>query len=369
MKTIFVLLLFLGAVTGVRAQEKALVQTALAERALVETIYGSQRTTKGAPFSAIAVSENTQTLADGNRIVRRSTSKLFRDSEGRYRREDMQRTLGVADYSVPVQESITIIDPVAGFVYTLDPKENTGRKSPYRAPFVYALAPDAAAYKFKIAELDKIRAYTVEAQKEATAATTETDRAKAERDAQRSEQQAERLKVMVARQAEMAKTMAARQAERETIIAARELSVRAPFAVSSKYETNSESLGVQNIEGVQADGTRSITTIPAGAIGNERPIEIVYEKWYSKDLQMIVMSKHSDPRSGEQTYKLTDVRREEPASILFSPPAEYRIIESSTPKARIIVNAKPVTPVVVKMAPTAPKPAATPIPKNPSDEQ
>jgi hypothetical protein len=361
MKTIFVLLIFLAAVTGIRAQE---VQA----KALVETLYSSQRTAKGAPFAATAVSENAQTLADGNRIVRRSTSKLFRDSEGRYRREDMQRTLGVADYSVPVQESITIIDPVAGFVYTLNPKENTGRKSPYRAPFVYTVAPDAA-YKLRIAELDKVRAYTLETQKETTAATPEAAKAKAERDAQRVEQQAERLKAMAERQAERASTMAARQAELETAVTARGFSVTAPFAVSSKYETKTESLGVQNIEGVQAEGTRSVTTIPAGAIGNERPIEIVYEKWYSKDLQMIVMSKHSDPRSGEQTYRLTEIRREEPALILFSPPAEYKITEASMPKARVLVSPKPVTPVLVKVAPTAPKPATAPVQKNPNDEQ
>src|SRR6185369_4065660 len=367
MKTIFVLLIFLGAVIGVGAQEAQ--EKALVEKVRVETVYSSQRNVKGAPFAATAVSENVQTLADGNRIVRRSTSKLFRDSEGRYRREDMQRTLGVADYSVPVQESITIIDPVAGFVYTLNPKENTGRKSPYRAPFVYTVAPDAAAYKLRIAELDKVRAYTLETQKETTAATPEAAKAKAERDAQKVEQQAERLKAMAERQAERASTMAARQAELETAVTARGFSVTAPFAVSSKYETKTESLGVQNIEGVQAEGTRSVTTIPTGAIGNERPIEIVYEKWYSKDLQMIVMSKHSDPRSGEQTYRLTEIRREEPALILFSPPAEYKITEASMPKARVLVSPKPVTPVLVKVAPTAPKPATAPVQKNPNDEQ
>ena len=66
MKTIFVLLIFLGAVTGVRAQEAQ--EKALVEKVRVETVYSSQRNVKGAPFAATAVSENAQTLADGNRI-------------------------------------------------------------------------------------------------------------------------------------------------------------------------------------------------------------------------------------------------------------------------------------------------------------
>ncbi len=79
-----------------------------------------------------------------------------------------------------------------------------------------------------------------------------------------------------------------------------------------------------------AEGTRSVTTIPAGAIGNERPIEIVYERWYSKELQLIIYSKHTDPRFGEQTYRLTDISRSEPDRSLFTPPADYKIVSESS---------------------------------------
>jgi hypothetical protein len=97
-----------------------------------------------------------------------------------------------------------------------------------------------------------------------------------------------------------------------------------------KWETRTEQLGMQNFEGVDAEGTRTVTTIPAGAIGNERPIEIVYERWYSKDLQLIVYSKHSDPRFGEQTYRLTNINRSEPDPSLFDVPAGYRILNENT---------------------------------------
>ena len=86
-----------------------------------------------------------------------------------------------------------------------------------------------------------------------------------------------------------------------------------------------EELGKQIIEGVEADGTRTTVTIPAGEIGNERPIEIVSERWYSPELQMVIMTKHSDPRSGETTYRLTNISRTEPAKSLFEVPADYTL--------------------------------------------
>ena len=362
MKTIFVLLIFVLAAAGAQAQDAG-------PKVRVESFHNFQQIVKGAPFTATAVNENTQTLADGNRIVRRSTSKLFRDSEGRYRREDMPRTLGVAYVDINVPQSISIIDPVAGFVYTLNPKENTGRKSAYRASFMYAVSPDAI--KLKMIELDKLKAYTLQVEKDKTASTD--DKARSEMDAQRAEKQAARLKELAERQAERSSVIVARQAEMEAAVVARAggVAVGIPYVTSSKYETKTESLGVQNIEGVPAEGTQSITTIPAGAIGNERPIEVVYEKWYSKDLQMIVMSKHSDPRSGEQVYRLTDVRREEPALMLFSPGPEYKVVEASTPKARMFITPKPAAPVtMVKSAPTPPSTAVTPsAPRKPNDEQ
>jgi hypothetical protein len=110
----------------------------------------------------------------------------------------------------------------------------------------------------------------------------------------------------------------------------------APAALAStrvngqKWETRTEQLGVQNFEGVDAEGTRTITTIPADAIGNERPIEIVYERWYSKELQMIVYSKHSDPRFGEQTYRLTNINRSEPDPSLFQVPTSYKLVNEPT---------------------------------------
>ena len=88
-----------------------------------------------------------------------------------------------------------------------------------------------------------------------------------------------------------------------------------------------ESLGKQMIEGVNAEGTRNVSTIDAGAIGNDRPIQVSNESWYSDELQMMVMSKHSDPRTGDESFRLTNISRSEPAAYLFQAPAGYQITE------------------------------------------
>jgi hypothetical protein len=94
-----------------------------------------------------------------------------------------------------------------------------------------------------------------------------------------------------------------------------------------RRKTGGEPLGKQMIEGVNAAGTRSVSTIEAGAIGNDRPIQVTSESWYSEELQMAVMSKHSDPRTGDESFRVTNINRGEPAAYLFQPPAGYQINE------------------------------------------
>ena len=90
-------------------------------------------------------------------------------------------------------------------------------------------------------------------------------------------------------------------------------------------EVKSESLGTQTMEGVLVEGKRVTRTIPAGQIGNAQPIEITSEVWTSPDLQVIVMSKHNDPRFGENTYQLTGIQRVEPDHSLFEIPSGYAV--------------------------------------------
>jgi hypothetical protein len=92
-------------------------------------------------------------------------------------------------------------------------------------------------------------------------------------------------------------------------------------------EVKNESLGTQAINGVNATGTRITRTIPAGQIGNEKALQVVFERWYSPDLQMVVKSTRTDPRFGTTTYSLSNVQRTEPAAALFTVPSDYTVKE------------------------------------------
>jgi len=94
-----------------------------------------------------------------------------------------------------------------------------------------------------------------------------------------------------------------------------------------------ESLGTQVIEGVNAEGTRITRTILAGTIGNDKAIQIVTERWYSPDLQTVVLVKHSDPWWGESTLRLTNITRTEPAAAMFALPSDYAVNDRPAPPA------------------------------------
>ncbi len=104
-------------------------------------------------------------------------------------------------------------------------------------------------------------------------------------------------------------------------------------------DVTSENLGSQIMEGVQVTGLRTTRTIAVGKIGNDRPITIVTEVWTSPELKTIVLSKRSDPRMGEQTFKLTNIQRSEPDPSLFTVPSDFTISEGG-PKT-VMYRSKP----------------------------
>lgn len=83
------------------------------------------------------------------------------------------------------------------------------------------------------------------------------------------------------------------------------------------------SLGTKTMDGLTVQGTKVTRTIPAGRIGNDKPIVITREEWYSPELQMVVSSTRTDPRFGTTTYQLTNINRSEPSETLFTVPAGY----------------------------------------------
>ena len=264
----------------------------------------SGKTVKGAPYSAEAVTESIQTLSDGNRIVNRMTSSVYRDDEGRTRREQTLKALGGVGTGDEPLQTIFINDPVAGVTFSLDSRSHIAHKS---APFKFEFlskpgTPGLEGRKFE---------FKVEPGSAPGGAVT------------------------------IAPGGAPPQAgirvpgpEVEQFTFRTENAGVGGGAYIFRTRGNNanevkEQLGKQTIEGIEAEGTRTTITIPAGEIGNERAIEIVSERWYSPELQLVVMNRHIDPRSGETTYKLTNINRGEPAKSLFEVPAGYTVKEGA----------------------------------------
>lgn len=98
---------------------------------------------------------------------------------------------------------------------------------------------------------------------------------------------------------------------------------------SAAQSETKEDLGTQTIDGYLVKGTKATHTIPAGKIGNEKPITVTTESWYSDDLGMELLRVHKDPWAGEVTTKVTNVRRGEQDASLFTPPADFKVEKGS----------------------------------------
>lgn len=90
-------------------------------------------------------------------------------------------------------------------------------------------------------------------------------------------------------------------------------------------------LGHDQVAGIETIGTRETTTINAGAMGNDRAINIVKEFWYSAQLELNLIEKRNDPRYGTQTFTVAPISLGEPDSSLFNLPDGFRIDDKRTP--------------------------------------
>jgi hypothetical protein len=203
------------------------------------------RVIKNAPYSADLITETTEVLADGNRLHQTTTARIYRDSEGRTRREQSLSGLGALTGRARLPRVIFINDPVAGVNYALNPENHTASRSAWMHPAYGRGGPPRSAHHSD----DKV-----------------------------------------------------------------------------------ESLGTQTMEGVAVDGTRTTTTIPAGKIGNELPIVVVTETWYSSSLDTVILTRRNDPRNGETVSRMSNVVRVEPSAALFQLPADFKVVEAPRPR-------------------------------------
>jgi hypothetical protein len=96
----------------------------------------------------------------------------------------------------------------------------------------------------------------------------------------------------------------------------------------------SEALGNKQVLGLRAEGTRQTMTVPPGVFGNVGPIDVVTERWYSPELKIVLESRRSDPRTGDVTYRVTSIVRDEPDPALFEIPSDYTVVDRPGPPPR-----------------------------------
>jgi len=227
---------------------------------------------KGAPFCANVATDHTQTLSDGNHIHTSDNSTLCRDSEGRTRREVAVNLLGAAPQTSS-PKLITIVDPVAGVRYLLDTENKVAQKMPLmpeEGPNT-AVAPGPPG----------------------------------------------KGQIMIYQ----------RTGGPGSDMVFNKMIVNKTGPDSDEPAPASESLGEQTINGIHATGTRVTTTIAAGKMGNEKPILVTSERWYSPELKVTIMTKHDDPWAGELKTEFTNVNTGEPDSSLFTVPADYKVVD------------------------------------------
>ena len=270
MKRIVILVMALSGVALAQATPDVMFAAPIQAGAVaISAVGGPGAGVKGAPYTATLSNESVQTLADGTHIVQSSEGAVARDSQGRTRQDTpLPAMVGMAATGVP--RMVMIQDPVAGVGYTLNLTDKTAWKHPM---------PPAQA---------------------GMAGPTVT-----------------------------ANTVVVRSGS----AAGGELPVPPPGGpmffshrtiVESPVDATTEDLGTQTMEGVVVTGVRMTQTIAAGKIGNDRPISIVTEVWTSPELQTVVLSKRNDPRTGERTFKLTNIQRGEPDASLFTVPADFK---------------------------------------------
>ncbi len=213
----------------------------------------------GEPFSGVRTVQGANNFADGNRIDRGTTVRLYRDGQGRTRVEREVPAVVLANNPRLEPVDITINDPVSGERIELRPKSKTafvfrGGALPARPPS--HTPPDISA------------------------------------------------------------TFA-----------------RHLYAANDPGWSKPVSLGEKSFDGLRATGQRRQYSIPVGAIGNEKPIQLTVEQWFIPELSLVVARSSKASLGGELGNQVENIVRGEPDPALFLIPSDYSRIEAGHPQA------------------------------------
>lgn len=251
---------------------------------------------KNLPYSAEVISERVQKLADGNEIVNKHSSFSYRDSAGRTRQEVRDdkgelRTVAINDKVAGVSYFLNVHDKVATRVGRALRVDDSGRARIAPIGQDGKVAPPAHGVVIR-----------------------------------RSDDDADNVRVTVEGNSPLRIEAGALTMNGRTPRALQLGPLAGAFSdIKWARKAVTRELGARDIDGVRAEGSLRSYEIPAGELGNRNAIVVSDESWYAPALQITVLSKHSDPRSGEHTYRLAALKREEPAAALFAVPADYTV--------------------------------------------
>lgn len=292
-------------------QKRAIVDTQVAANVLpaAPTYFDgavplSVNSIKNAPYSAEIVSEVQHNLADGNQIINKRSTTTYRDSAGRTRQElrDAGGTL----------RRVTINDPVGGAMYILNPEAKIATRVGLREMAHHG------ARKARVRVED---------------ATKEDGERVIVKQVERVGLDEARTRVREHVRIRMLKDRAAARMAGFDRIGPAVAGAFGDMKWASKATV--KDLGSREIEGIKAQGKVRSYEIPAGEIGNRNPIVVTSENWYSPELQVTLLAKRNDPRTGERTWRLANIKRDEPAASLFIMPTDFTVKDATTRMKKI----------------------------------
>lgn len=292
----------------------------------------------GKPMVAEFVTEHRQNFADGNRILLSTASFIYRDAQGRVRRESQLSVPGLPPGVSASSTFITIVDHQLGYGYVLNPQEMIAHRYELNGAGSSYVARLSAQSSALLGSDPKQQAGSGTGARAASATSTNSTswhlhmfpshRGHAAADGQAASSAVEGASAPGAVGGNGSNQFRSNASGETGNVGSTAMRFSQPFPATPN-PVRTENLGEENILGFKVQGTRVITTLPAGQIGNDRPIEIVSEQWFSPELEVVMRSMHRDPWAGEFTTTVTRVSRGEQPASLFRVPSAYKVIDAA----------------------------------------